>query len=149
MKLYNSLTRRKENLIPLQDKKVHFYSCGQTIYLDLHLGNARTYSYWDILVRYLRWRGFDVFWVQNIRSLPHFGDIKKIQDPFVVDLILRCLCYDPEKRITAEEALQHIFFDDIRKEKDFEDPHSMFFSSFVNEWNLDQIRYNLIKMLNE
>ena len=50
MKLYNSLTRRKEKFIPLQDNKVHFYSCGQTIYLDLHLGNARTYSYWDVLV---------------------------------------------------------------------------------------------------
>ncbi len=74
MKLFNSLTRQKEEFIPIENKKVHFYSCGQTIYLDLHIGNARTYSYWDVLVRYLRWRGYDVFWVQNITDVGHLTD---------------------------------------------------------------------------
>ena len=74
MKLYNSLTRQKEELIPIENGKVRFYSCGQTIYLDVHLGNARTYSYWDVLVRYLRWRGYDVFWVQNITDVGHLTD---------------------------------------------------------------------------
>ncbi|MFX0123530.1 MAG: cysteine--tRNA ligase [Candidatus Hodarchaeota archaeon] len=74
MKLYNSLTRQKEELFPIKNKEVRFYSCGQTIYLDLHIGNARTYSYWDILVRYLRWRGYDVFWVQNITDVGHLTD---------------------------------------------------------------------------
>ncbi|UCG90734.1 MAG: cysteine--tRNA ligase [Candidatus Heimdallarchaeota archaeon] len=74
MKLFNSLTRQKEEFIPLEGKKVRFYSCGQTIYLDLHLGNARTYSYWDVLVRYLRWRGYNIFWVQNITDVGHLTD---------------------------------------------------------------------------
>ena len=74
MKLFNSLTRRKEEFIPIENRKVRFYSCGQTIYLDLHLGNARTFSYWDVLVRYLRWRGYDVFWVQNITDVGHLTD---------------------------------------------------------------------------
>jgi len=74
MELFNSLTRQKEEFKPLEGKKVRFYSCGQTIYLDLHLGNARTYSYWDVLVRYLRWRGYDVFWVQNITDVGHLTD---------------------------------------------------------------------------
>ncbi|UCG02213.1 MAG: cysteine--tRNA ligase [Candidatus Heimdallarchaeota archaeon] len=74
MKLFNSLTRQKEEFIPIENKKVRFYSCGQTIYLDVHLGNVRTYSYWDVLVRYLRWRGFDVFWVQNITDVGHLTD---------------------------------------------------------------------------
>ncbi|MFX0211791.1 MAG: cysteine--tRNA ligase [Candidatus Hodarchaeota archaeon] len=60
--------------MPIEGKKVRFYSCGQTIYLDLHLGNARTYSYWDVLVRYLRWRGYNVFWVQNITDVGHLTD---------------------------------------------------------------------------
>jgi cysteinyl-tRNA synthetase len=74
MKLFNSLTRQKEDLKPIEKKKIRFYSCGQTIYLDMHLGNARTYSYWDVLVRYLRWRGYDVFWIQNITDVGHLTD---------------------------------------------------------------------------
>ncbi len=74
MKLYNSLTREKEEFIPIEDKKVRFYSCGQTVYEDAHIGNARTYSYWDVLVRYLRWRGYDVFWVQNFTDVGHLTD---------------------------------------------------------------------------
>ena len=74
MKLFNSLTRRKEDFKPIENKKIRFYSCGQTIYLDMHLGNARTYSYWDVLVRYLRWRGYDVFWIQNITDVGHLTD---------------------------------------------------------------------------
>ncbi|MHA2202945.1 MAG: cysteine--tRNA ligase [Candidatus Hodarchaeales archaeon] len=74
MKLFNSLTRQKEEFIPIENKKIRFYSCGQTIYLDVHLGNARTYSYWDVLVKYLRWRGYDVFWVQNITDVGHLTD---------------------------------------------------------------------------
>ncbi|MFX0014985.1 MAG: cysteine--tRNA ligase [Promethearchaeota archaeon] len=74
MKLYNSLTQEKEVFIPIEDKKVHFYSCGQTVYEDAHIGNARTYSYWDILVRYLRWRNYNVFWVQNFTDVGHLTD---------------------------------------------------------------------------
>jgi cysteinyl-tRNA synthetase len=74
MKLYNSLTRRKEEFIPIEEKKIRFYSCGQTVYEDAHIGNARTYSYWDVLVRYLRWRGYDVFWVQNFTDVGHLTD---------------------------------------------------------------------------
>lgn len=74
MRLYNSLTRKKEEFIPIEDKKVRFYSCGQTVYEDAHIGNARTYSYWDVLVRYLRWRSYDVFWVQNFTDVGHLTD---------------------------------------------------------------------------
>ncbi|MHA2156300.1 MAG: cysteine--tRNA ligase [Candidatus Hodarchaeales archaeon] len=74
MRLYNSLTRQIEELKPIEKNKIRFYSCGQTIYLDVHIGNARTYSFWDVLVRYLRWRGFDVFWVQNFTDVGHLTD---------------------------------------------------------------------------
>ena len=74
MKLYNSLTRQIEELQPIEDNKIRFYSCGQTIYLDVHFGNARTYSFWDVLVRYLRYREYDVFWVQNFTDVGHLTD---------------------------------------------------------------------------
>ncbi|MHA1972443.1 MAG: cysteine--tRNA ligase [Candidatus Hodarchaeales archaeon] len=74
MKLYNSLSRQIEEFKPIEDKKVRFYNCGQTVYEDAHIGNARTYSYWDVLVRYLRWRGYDVFHVQNFTDVGHLTD---------------------------------------------------------------------------
>ena len=74
MRLYNSLTRQIEELTPIEENKIRFYSCGQTIYLDIHIGNARTFSFWDVLVRYLRYRGYDVFWVQNFTDVGHLTD---------------------------------------------------------------------------
>ena len=88
-----------------------------------------------------------LFWVQNIRIVPYLGTLNKIKDKYIVDLILRCLSYDTENRITAEEAMKHILFDDIRKNEDFEEPTSVFQSSFKDEWKPKEIRDHLIKML--
>lgn len=74
LKLYNTLTRKKEEFEPLEEGKVNIYSCGQTIYLDMHIGNAKTYAAWDILNRYLTWKGYDVFHVQNITDVGHLTD---------------------------------------------------------------------------
>lgn len=74
LKLYNTLTRRKEEFQPREEGKVKMYTCGQTIYEDLHIGNARMYSNWDLLNRYLTWKGYDVFHVQNITDVGHLTD---------------------------------------------------------------------------
>jgi len=74
LKLFNTLTREKEEFKPLEDGKVKFYSCGQTIYDDLHIGNARAYVAWDTLTRYLRWKGYNVRHVQNITDVGHLTD---------------------------------------------------------------------------
>lgn len=74
LKLYNTFTREKEEFEPIEKNKVRIYSCGQTIYDDLHIGNARSYSYWDILRRYLDWKGYEVFHVQNITDVGHLTD---------------------------------------------------------------------------
>jgi len=74
LKLYNTLTREKEEFKPLEDGKVKMYSCGQTIYDDLHIGNARPYVVWDTLRRYLEWRGYAVRHVQNITDVGHLTD---------------------------------------------------------------------------
>ena len=74
LKLYNTMTRKKEVFKPLEKGKVRIYTCGLTVYDDLHIGHARTYSYWDILRRYLEWKGYDVFHVQNITDVGHLTD---------------------------------------------------------------------------
>lgn len=74
LKLYNTLKREKEEFKPIEEGKVLFYSCGQTIYDDLHIGNARAYVYWDTLRRYLEWKGYSVRHVQNITDVGHLTD---------------------------------------------------------------------------
>lgn len=74
LKLYNTLTRQKEEFEEIDEGKVRFYSCGQTIYDDLHVGNARAYVFWDTLRRYLEWKGYTVRHVQNITDVGHLTD---------------------------------------------------------------------------
>ncbi|MFB6145176.1 MAG: cysteine--tRNA ligase [Candidatus Nanohaloarchaea archaeon] len=74
LRIFNTLTREKEEFKPKDEGKVKFYSCGQTIYDDLHVGNARAYVYWDTLRRYLEWKGYTVRHVQNITDVGHLTD---------------------------------------------------------------------------
>ncbi|MFP4001362.1 MAG: cysteine--tRNA ligase [Thermoplasmata archaeon] len=72
--LYNTLKNEKEEFQPIEEGKVRMYSCGQTIYDDMHVGNAKTYAAWDILHRYLEWKNYDVFHVMNITDVGHLTD---------------------------------------------------------------------------
>lgn len=74
LRLYNTLTAKKEDFKPLDEDSVKIYSCGQTIYDDMHVGNAKTYAAWDVLNRYLVWKGYDVFQVMNITDVGHLTD---------------------------------------------------------------------------
>ncbi|MEF8874483.1 MAG: cysteine--tRNA ligase [Candidatus Thermoplasmatota archaeon] len=74
LKLYNTLTNQKEEFEPIEEGEVKIYSCGQTIYDDMHVGNAKTYAAWDILNRYLSWKSYDVFHVMNITDVGHLTD---------------------------------------------------------------------------
>jgi len=71
MKLYNTLTRKKEELKPLEDGKVKLYTCGLTVYSQPHIGNWVSYIYWDVLVRTLQTEGIQVERVQNITDVGH------------------------------------------------------------------------------
>ena len=65
MKLYNTLTRTKEEFVPLEEGKVKMYVCGPTVYNFIHIGNARPFIMFDTLRRYLQYKGYDVTFVQN------------------------------------------------------------------------------------
>ncbi len=74
LKIFNTMTRKKEVFTPLEEGQVKIYTCGQTVYDDVHIGNARTYSFWDVVIRYLRYKGYKVFHVQNFTDVGHLTD---------------------------------------------------------------------------
>ncbi|MBW7991721.1 MAG: cysteine--tRNA ligase [Planctomycetes bacterium] len=74
LNLYNSLTRRKEEFEPLNKGRVGIYVCGPTVYGHSHLGHAKSYVSFDILIRYLRYLNYDVTYVQNITDVGHLTD---------------------------------------------------------------------------
>lgn len=69
LRIYNNLTRQKETFKPLVDGKVSMYVCGVTTYDLCHIGHARTYSSFDVINRYLRFKGYDVTYVRNITDI--------------------------------------------------------------------------------
>ncbi len=74
LKVYNVLTRQKEEFIPLVEDRVHMYVCGPTAYDHAHLGHAKTYIAFDVIARYLRYKGHKVRYVQNITDVGHLLD---------------------------------------------------------------------------
>ncbi len=71
MKLYNTLSREKEEFHSLEPGKVKIYSCGPTVYNYAHIGNMRTYLFMDQLRRTLKWNGYDLLHVMNITDVGH------------------------------------------------------------------------------
>ena len=69
LRFTNSLTSRTEAFEPLEAGKATIYCCGVTVYDLCHLGHARSYINWDVLRRYLIWRGYDVTYVQNYTDI--------------------------------------------------------------------------------
>ena len=69
LKLYNSMTRKKEEFVPIEPGKVKMYSCGPTVYNYFHIGNARPFIIFDTLRRYMEYIGYDVTFVQNFTDI--------------------------------------------------------------------------------
>ncbi|MCI0495566.1 cysteine--tRNA ligase [candidate division KSB1 bacterium] len=69
IKIFNTLTRQKEELIPLEPGKIRIYMCGPTVYDYFHIGNARPFILFDIFRRYLKYRGFEVSYVTNLTDI--------------------------------------------------------------------------------
>ena len=69
MKIYNTLTKRKEEFVPLQEGKVSMYVCGPTVYNFIHIGNARPMIVFDTVRRYMEYKGYDVNYVSNFTDV--------------------------------------------------------------------------------
>ena len=84
MIIYNTLTKRKEELKTIEEGKVKIYACGPTVYNFIHIGNARPICVFDTLRRYLEYRGFDVTFVQNFTDI----DEKSSKEPMKRALLM-------------------------------------------------------------
>ncbi|MGF3585092.1 MAG: cysteine--tRNA ligase [Thermoplasmatota archaeon] len=69
LKIYNTLTKKKEKFVPVEKGKVKMYVCGMTVYSDAHIGHARTYFAFDVIRRYFEYKGYKVTYVQNITDV--------------------------------------------------------------------------------
>lgn len=69
LKIYNSVTKQKELFVPINPGKANFYVCGMTVYDYCHIGHARTYITFDMIMRYLRSQGLDVTYIRNITDI--------------------------------------------------------------------------------
>lgn len=79
MKIYNTMTRRKEEFVPIEEGKVRMYVCGPTVYNLIHIGNARPMIVFDTFRRYLEYKGYDVRYVSNFTDVDD-KIIKKAQE---------------------------------------------------------------------
>ncbi len=87
LKVYNTLSRKKEQFKPINDKNVNFFVCGPTVYDYMHIGHAKTYIQFDVIVKYLRFKDYNVFYLQNITDIDD-KIIKKAQNKEVDPLKL-------------------------------------------------------------
>ena len=106
LQVYNLLTRQKEEFIPLVEGRVHMYVCGPTVYDHAHLGHAKTYIAFDVIARYLRYKGYRVRYVQNITDVGHLLDTGE-------DRILRGARRERVEPMELVEIYTRSYFEDM------------------------------------
>jgi cysteinyl-tRNA synthetase len=74
VRLYNSLSRQVEEVVPADGRQIRMYSCGPTVYRYIHIGNMRSFMLGDLIRRALRFEGHDVRWIMNITDVGHMTD---------------------------------------------------------------------------
>ncbi len=111
LELYNSLTRNKEEFKPLNKGRVGMYVCGPTVYDHAHLGHAKSYVSFDILVRYLRYLEYDVTYIQNITDVGHLTDDADEGE----DKIAEAATKEKKHPMAIAEYYTKSFFDDMDK----------------------------------
>lgn len=107
LKVYNTLTRKKEPFIPMEEGKVKMYVCGMTTYSDAHIGHARTYVAFDVIRRYLEYKGYEVFYVQNITDIDDKiinAANEKGMDPLEYSAYYAKRCLDDMNRLGIKPA---------------------------------------------
>jgi cysteinyl-tRNA synthetase len=111
LKLYNSLTRKKEEFKPLKKGKVGIYVCGPTVYDHAHLGHAKSYVSFDVLVRYLHYLDYDVTYVQNITDVGHLlGETNEGEDRMLV-----AAAREHKHPMAVAEVYTRSYFEDMDK----------------------------------
>ena len=117
MQLYNTMHRKKEELIPIHPGKIGMYACGPTVYNYFHIGNARPFIVFDTLRRYLEYQGYEVTFVQNftdiddkmIRRANEEGvTVKELGDRFIKEYYTDADALGVERATVNPRATEHI-----------------------------------------
>ncbi|MFW5780872.1 MAG: cysteine--tRNA ligase [Bacillota bacterium] len=111
LKIYNTLTRKKEEFSPIKDKLVSMYSCGPTVYNYAHIGNLRTYIFTDLIRRVLQYNGYKIKGVMNITDVGHLMEDSDDGEDKMVKA-------SKEQKKTPLEIADHytkVFFEDLEK----------------------------------
>ncbi|MGI6664670.1 MAG: cysteine--tRNA ligase [Christensenellaceae bacterium] len=117
MKIYNTMTREKEEFIPLQEGYVGIYACGPTVYNFFHIGNARPIIVFDTLCRYFEYRGYNVNFVQNftdiddkmIRAAEEEGiTVKELADRYIKEYFVDAKSLNVKPATVHPKATEHI-----------------------------------------
>ncbi len=111
MKLYNTLTRKKDDFIPRFEGKVSMYTCGPTVYHYAHIGNLRSYIMEDVLEKYFRYSGYDVKRVMNITDVGHLSSDGDTGD----DKMLKGAKRENKTVMEIAEFYTKAFFEDCKK----------------------------------
>ncbi|HTR82783.1 MAG TPA: cysteine--tRNA ligase [Bacteroidota bacterium] len=104
--IYNTLSRSKEEFTPLHEGRVGMYVCGPTVYSDSHIGHGKSYVSFDVIVRYLRYLGYKVLYVQNITDVGHLLDDGE-------DRMLKQSRIDKIHPMQIAEKITRSYFDDM------------------------------------
>lgn len=108
LRIFNVIGREKQDFIPLQDGYVGIYVCGPTVYDHAHLGHAKSYVSFDVVVRYLRYSGYRVLYVQNITDVGHLTETETGEDR-----ILKKARTMQAKPMQIVESYTRSYFDDM------------------------------------
>ena len=111
MQIYNSLTHKKEELIPNEPGKIKLYTCGPTVYHFAHIGNLRSYIMEDVLDKYLRFIGYDVLRVMNITDVGHLTSDADTGE----DKMLKGAKREHKSVMEIAKFYTEAFFEDCRK----------------------------------
>ena len=110
MKIYNTLTRKKEEFVPIEEGKVKMYVCGPTVYNFIHIGNARPMIVFDTVRRYMEYRGYEVHFISNFtdvddkiikKAVEEGVDSSEISTRFIAE------CKADMKALNVREATEH------------------------------------------
>lgn len=117
LKIYNSLTQQKEIFKPIEEGKVKIYVCGPTVYDYCHIGNARSFTAFDAIVRYLQHRGYDVVYVRNITDID--------------DKIIKRANENKEEFNAVVERFSRAFHEDMEQLKLLPPTHEPYATEFI------------------
>ncbi len=117
MQIYNTMTRKKEELVPLKPGHISMYACGPTVYNFFHIGNARPFIVFDTLRRYLEYMGYQVTFVQNFtdiddkmikRAAEEGISVKELSERFIAEYYTDADALGVERATVNPRATEHI-----------------------------------------